>query len=1064
MDPISAAASVIGLIQVAASITRSVSRYAKSVGNARRDVAALQAEISQFSGSVEKLAELLRGPGGAQLATSQILVADIESCRVALTALDTKLNIGNREKAMSRVGLRALKWPLSQKEVAEIMKELERYRGSLSLAMQVDQTTLLTKISRTSENISQQLDTEKLPAVAAAEFDSYLNQHENECFPGTRTRIINQIKEWATSPDGKCIFWLNGMAGTGKSTISRTVARSFRRGMLGASFFFKRGEDDRGNAMKFISTISSQLARNVPVLAPNIRKALENHPELSTKSLKEQFEKLLLQPFLGLPQNPAKIPTILLVVDALDECEPPEDVRLIVQLLSELRNVSTAKVRLFITSRPELPVRMGLMGSPDAHHDLALHEIPEEEIREDITLFLQQRLHDIRQQRGLHPDWPGNENVKKLVKISLPLFVFASTVCRVLEDPQWDPDDSLAEILSRENEDSRLGPIYIPILDKLLANQSNSKKATLIQEFQGIVGPLILLGFTMSVTDLSRLICKPENLIRLRLDSLHSVLNVPALDTDRIRPFHLSFREFLLDPNTRGITPFWVDERAVHSRLFKLCLNRLQKELKKNCFQLPDYGSTSFWSRRRNASGVENDIRLEFLYACLFWADHLIKSIPSEKDIFDGVGFLRDHFLHWLEVICSVDRTPYVPLILDGLAPVLQPYPAAAAFLEDCSRFFTTFRELGHNVPMQFYSSALVFTPPKSTIRERFSEERPKEIRSLPRFPDSWNIADDGPTKDGSRAPGSCVSIMEFSSNYGKVAAGCRDFTIKIWSSSRGTLQRTLIGHTATILSLSFSPTDNTTLASSAEDQTIRIWDIATGSALHTLIQKCSVKVLKFSPDGQLLASIGTDNMVRIYDTTACLLEQLLGAHKSKVVCGEFSPNGELFATGAATPDGTIKIWDVTNGTLLQTIQCGQTTRSLAFSPNGIFLISSADERGRLKFWDVSTGVDKYTINLRETIRRVEFSPDGDYLITENGNIAMPDLEAEPDLYTVVKPTKENTVLLERPWVTVNGKPIMCFLRRHEPSCSIIKGDTVALGYQSGQVLVIRFDRRNGTG
>lgn len=45
------------------------------------------------------------------------------------------------------------------------------------------------------------------------------------------------------------------MAGTGKSTIARTVARSFAdEGQLDASFFdffFKKGEGDRGTAGRF---------------------------------------------------------------------------------------------------------------------------------------------------------------------------------------------------------------------------------------------------------------------------------------------------------------------------------------------------------------------------------------------------------------------------------------------------------------------------------------------------------------------------------------------------------------------------------------------------------------------------------------------------------------------------------------------------------------------------------------------------------------------------------------------------------------------------------------------
>src|SRR4051812_24634096 len=88
----------------------------------------------------------------------------------------------------------------------------------------------------------------QLPTAEGAPFGSYMDQHESECLPGTRTGLLDHIAKWVGDPQGKCIFWLNGMAGTGKSTISRTVARSLIvKGQLGASFFFKRGEGDRGN-------------------------------------------------------------------------------------------------------------------------------------------------------------------------------------------------------------------------------------------------------------------------------------------------------------------------------------------------------------------------------------------------------------------------------------------------------------------------------------------------------------------------------------------------------------------------------------------------------------------------------------------------------------------------------------------------------------------------------------------------------------------------------------------------------------------------------------------------
>jgi adenylylsulfate kinase-like enzyme len=53
---------------------------------------------------------------------------------------------------------------------------------------------------------------------------------------------ISDIEKWAISPHGKCIFWLNGMAGTGKSIIFRIVACRLN-GLLRVSFF-KKGEKD----------------------------------------------------------------------------------------------------------------------------------------------------------------------------------------------------------------------------------------------------------------------------------------------------------------------------------------------------------------------------------------------------------------------------------------------------------------------------------------------------------------------------------------------------------------------------------------------------------------------------------------------------------------------------------------------------------------------------------------------------------------------------------------------------------------------------------------------------
>jgi predicted alpha/beta-fold hydrolase len=109
-------------------------------------------------------------------------------------------------------------------------------------------------------DIDQKITLDKLPVAEGASFDSHAEEHNPICLPDTRVNLLNTITKWAKNSNAKAVYWLNGMAGTGKSTISRTLARNFSdNGFLAASFFFKRGENNRGGVSKFFSTIINQL-------------------------------------------------------------------------------------------------------------------------------------------------------------------------------------------------------------------------------------------------------------------------------------------------------------------------------------------------------------------------------------------------------------------------------------------------------------------------------------------------------------------------------------------------------------------------------------------------------------------------------------------------------------------------------------------------------------------------------------------------------------------------------------------------------------------------------------
>ena len=57
------------------------------------------------------------------------------------------------------------------------------------------------------------------------------------CLRGTHGPVLDGIELWAGDFCQHSIYWLNGLTGTGKSTIAKTIAeRLFADGRLGASF------------------------------------------------------------------------------------------------------------------------------------------------------------------------------------------------------------------------------------------------------------------------------------------------------------------------------------------------------------------------------------------------------------------------------------------------------------------------------------------------------------------------------------------------------------------------------------------------------------------------------------------------------------------------------------------------------------------------------------------------------------------------------------------------------------------------------------------------------------
>lgn len=697
MDGLSSAASVIAVIQLTGSLVKLCGGYIQKVKGARDEILKLQRAIAGLQGTLQDLQKFLQSNDGKALPTSSRLVSNVTDCLSDLRALEARLDPGPGKKLMRKVGRRALKWPLKRTEMEGVTQNLERYKSSFLLSLGVDQTyvyparyyeciidsrlhsSLMVGMAQNTNCIVQNMDLGKLESVAGAEFDALSDQYEDECLQGTRTKLLQQVMEWAMSSSQNNIFWLKGMAGTGKSTISRTVARSLKENShLGASFFFKRGEGDRGNVKKFFPTLTRQLILRIRELRSGVQETLYHDPDIASRSLKEQFEKLLLQPLLNLDRLGRQPQIAVMVIDALDECEHDKDVRNIIGLLPLLQNAKAVRLRVFLTSRPELPISLGF--SKIANHDyqdLALHEIPEEVTEHDIHLFLQDRFAKIKHDRNISQDWPGDGIIRELVTMSVPLFISAATVCRYIGDSKLEPKSRLAELLADQAKYvSRMDKTYLPILTRLLDDPESdeSEQQQLLKEFHQIVGVIILLAVPLSINALSRFLGIGADLISNCLDLFRSVLDIPGDQDQPVRILHLSFRDFLVQsrPSDQQFTPnpqtrFLVDEPRKHKGIAKLCLKTMQSLQKDIC----NLGSPGTRRADIDAQQIRQCLPPELQYSCRYWIHHLKQSQASSSELEDVRLFLQKHFLHWVEAMSLLGLISEVVGMLDALRTVI---------------------------------------------------------------------------------------------------------------------------------------------------------------------------------------------------------------------------------------------------------------------------------------------------------------------------------------------------------------------------------------------------------
>jgi WD40 repeat protein len=251
--------------------------------------------------------------------------------------------------------------------------------------------------------------------------------------------------------------------------------------------------------------------------------------------------------------------------------------------------------------------------------------------------------------------------------------------------------------------------------------------------------------------------------------------------------------------------------------------------------------------------------------------------------------------------------------------------------------------------------------------------------------------------------PGEVVWAVAFSPDGGRVAAAGggtfrpagppgdfvnvgwapgRDFAVRVWDVATGKPARSLVGHTAGVGAVAWSP-DGARLASGSADGTLRVWDAATGAEVRRAVAHGGAPVwaVAFSPDGRRLATGGWDGTVRVWDAAA-------GGERLRVPWANgrrawdvaWSPDGTRLA--ACGDDPVARVYDAATGRELLALDRHRNyVVRVAFSPDGRHLATGGwDDAARL--WDAATGRELHALRHGGRVEGLAFTPDGRRLVT----------------------------------------------------------------------------------
>ena len=476
---------------------------------------------------------------------------------------------------------------------------------------------------------------------------------------GTREQVLDELEKWAINDTGSNVCWLNGMAGTGKTSIAHTLSeRLDKKQMLGASYFCSRSASQEvRDASLIIPTIATKLSQASPPLRSAIVQAIEKEPDVgSMHTLSKQFRLLLVEP-IQRALDPSVKTYKTVVIDALDECTNLGTVEKLIQAIVGF--APDMPLKFMVASRVTTKVWNAF------HHNskyppktLSLYDVERSIIQEDIKLYLHTSLSAIVTKHRLSISWPPPNEFEILLERSDRLFIYAATAVRYIDSPDVDFRQRLAHItcLTPARMNTRIiDSLYNDIMKQAFHCELQPDEVSVRHK---TLSAVVFLLVPMSVDAIAYLLSMDSLEAQFALAPFQSVIHVPTANTSLVTIFHASFPDFIVDPS-RCEEPFRLDQSKGHRMLTVQCLRCLNRSLECNIWNL---------SKNTLVSLSHEALR----YSCLHWASHLAQAFVAalaQNAVAEMQAlvstFVNQHLLHWFECLSVLKELESGIMLLD---------------------------------------------------------------------------------------------------------------------------------------------------------------------------------------------------------------------------------------------------------------------------------------------------------------------------------------------------------------------------------------------------------------